>query len=129
MLAYVYYPVTTAVYFERASRTDHQVVSIGPKMDEGLIQAWNLQAMRQPIRDQQIPTEYETDLAALFRKFLPSSMHPDLYLWVGIRRNGTFPGIWNGSGSQGMLPHRQPSEPRMACAMGETIRPCVHRAA
>ena len=89
MLAYVYYPVTTAVYFERALRTDHQVVTIGPKMDDGLIQAWNLQAMRQPIRDQQIPTEYEPDLAALFRK-LPSSMHPDLYLWVESV-NGHFP--------------------------------------
>lgn len=81
MLAYVYYPVTTAVYFERALRKDHQVVTIGPKMDESLIQAWNLQAMRQPIKDQQIPTEYEPDLAALFRK-LPEAMLPDLYLWV-----------------------------------------------
>ena len=89
MLAYVYYPVTTAVYFERTLRTDHQVVTIGPKMDDGLIQAWNLQAMRQPIRDQQIPTEYEPDLAALFRK-LPTSMHPDLYLWVESV-NGHFP--------------------------------------
>jgi hypothetical protein len=81
MLAYVYYPVTTAVYFERALRQNHQVVSIGPKMDEGLIQAWNLQAMHLPIKDQQIPTEYEPDLAALFRR-LPQAMHPDLYLWV-----------------------------------------------
>jgi hypothetical protein len=81
MLAYVYYPVTTAVYFERALRQNHQVVTIGPKMDEGMIQAWNLQSMRLPIKDQQIPTEYEPDLMALFSK-MPQSMYPDLYLWV-----------------------------------------------
>lgn len=89
MLAYVSYPVTTAAYFERVLRTHHQVVTIGPKMDEGLIQAWNLQAMRLPIKDQQIPSEYEPDMGALFRK-LPPAMLPDLYLWVESV-NGHFP--------------------------------------
>ena len=103
-------------------------MTIGPKMDEGLIQAWNLQAMRQPIKDQQIPTEYEPDLAALFRK-LPPSMYPDLYLWVESV-NGHFPrNLESRPDPEGLLPHRQPSESRVARAMGEAVRPCVHRPA
>lgn len=89
MLAFVHYPVTTAVYFERVLRAHHQVVTIGPKMDDGLIQAWNLQAMRLPLKNQQLPTEYEPDMAALFSR-LPQAMYPDLYLWVESV-NGHFP--------------------------------------
>lgn len=89
MLAYVYYPVTTAVYFERALQARHEVVSIGPRMSEELVTAWKLEAMRLPIRDQMIPTGYEQDMAALFQR-LPRDMWPDLYLWVESI-NGHFP--------------------------------------
>jgi hypothetical protein len=81
LLAYVYYPVTTAVYFERALRERHQVVSIGPKMDSSLIKAWNLENMNLPIRDQNIPTELEPDMRVLWQR-LPEALRPDLYLWV-----------------------------------------------
>jgi hypothetical protein len=81
VLAYVYYPVTTAVYFERALRQHHQVVTIGPKMDPSLIAAWHLENMKQPIKDQNIPVGMEPDMRALWQR-LPSEMRPDLYLWV-----------------------------------------------
>jgi hypothetical protein len=81
LLAYVYYPVTTAVYFEQALRGRHQVVSIGPKMDSSLITAWHLENMKLPIRDQNIPTELGPDMRALWRR-LPETLRPDLYLWV-----------------------------------------------
>lgn len=89
LLAYVYYPVTTAVYMERALRARHQVVTVGPKMDEGLVKAWNLESMRLPIRDQDIPTAYDMDLPALLGR-LPRDLWPDMYLWVESI-NGYFP--------------------------------------
>ncbi|MCC6396858.1 MAG: glycosyltransferase [Bacteroidetes bacterium] len=89
MLAHVSYPVTTAAYFERVLRDRHQVVTIGPTMDRSLIKAWRLENMRLPIKDQDIPTAYDVDMAALFRK-LPSALLPDLYLWVESV-NGHFP--------------------------------------
>jgi hypothetical protein len=81
LLAYVYYPVTTAVYFERALREHHQVVSIGPTMDQSLITAWHLENMKQPLRAQSIPTGLEPDMRALWQR-LPAELRPDLYLWV-----------------------------------------------
>jgi len=81
LLAYVYYPVTTAVYFERALRQHHQVVTIGPKMDASLITDWQLENMKLPIRDQNIPSDYEPDMRALWGR-LPEELRPDLYLWV-----------------------------------------------
>lgn len=81
LLAYVYYPVTTAVYFERALRQNHQVVSIGPTMDPSLITAWHLENMKLPLRDQNISVGLEPDMRALWQR-LPEEMRPDLYLWV-----------------------------------------------
>jgi hypothetical protein len=81
LLAYVYYPVTTAVYFERALRQRHQVVTIGPKMDESLITTWHLENMKLPILDQNIPSVREPDMRALWQR-LPEELRPDLYLWV-----------------------------------------------
>ncbi len=81
MLAYVSYPVTTAAYFERALRERHQVVTMGPTMDQELIRTWHLENMRLPIKEQNIPTAETVDMASLFRK-LPAAMMPDLYLWI-----------------------------------------------
>ena len=81
LLAYVYYPVTTAVYFERALRRHHQVVTIGPKMDASYITAWHLENMKLPIHDQNIPADHEPDMRALWQR-LPEELRPDLYLWV-----------------------------------------------
>ncbi len=81
LLAYVYYPVTTAVYFERALRASHQMVSIGPQMHPSLITAWHLENMKLPLHDQDIPTESEPDMRVLWQR-IPESLRPDLYLWV-----------------------------------------------
>ncbi len=81
LLAYVSYPVTTAVYFERGLRAHHQVVTVGPTMDEELIKTWNLENMHLPVRDLDIPAPYDMDLEGLLER-LPRDMWPDLYLWV-----------------------------------------------
>jgi hypothetical protein len=81
LLAYVSYPVTTAVYFERTLRARNQVVTIGPTMDRELIEARRLEDMRVPIRDLDIPVNLNFDMATLVKR-LPSAMLPDLYCWV-----------------------------------------------
>jgi hypothetical protein len=89
LLAYVSYPVTTAVYFERALRARNRVVTIGPTMDRRLIEAWHLENMRLPIRDLNIPVVNAIDMATLVKR-LPTDMLPDLYFWVESI-NGYFP--------------------------------------
>jgi hypothetical protein len=81
LLAYTSYPVTTAVYFERALRERHQVVTCGPRMDEGLIKQWNLEEMKLPVRDLDIPLPLAPDMGALLDR-LDSTQYPDLYLWI-----------------------------------------------
>jgi hypothetical protein len=89
LLAYVSYPVTTAVYLERALRARKRVVTIGPTMDKKLIEAWQLENMHLPIRDLDIPVAADVDMATLVNR-LPSDMLPDLYFWVESI-NGYFP--------------------------------------
>lgn len=81
LLAYVYYPVTTAVYFERALRQHHQVVTMGPTMDGACMTAWHLETMKLPMRFQDIPSAYDPDMQSYWRN-LPGALRPDLYLWV-----------------------------------------------
>jgi hypothetical protein len=81
LLAYVSYPVTTAVYFERALRESHQVVTCGPKIDEALIKAWNLEDLKLPVRDLDIPLPLSPDMGELLDRLDPL-LYPDLYLWI-----------------------------------------------
>lgn len=80
-LAYVAYPVTTAVYLERALRQLANVTTIGPRFPEELIEQWKLQNMKLPLYDQMIPTGFNPDMATVLAQTAPGS-HPDLYLWV-----------------------------------------------
>lgn len=80
-LAYVAYPVTTAVYFERALRNIGHVTTIGPRLPHELIEKWQLQNMKQPVRDQDVPTGPTPDMAQLLAERDPAD-HPDLYLWI-----------------------------------------------
>ncbi len=81
LLSYVSYPVTTAVYFERALRKSGSVVTIGPKLPEIMIERWNLQNMKLPITDHDIPTSFTPDMAELF-PIISGKVQPDLYLWI-----------------------------------------------
>lgn len=80
-LAYVNYPITTAVYLERVLRQHHTVVTVGPRLPEAAIEAWQLQNMHLPLAYQDIDTSFTPDMAALLAS-IPPSEHPDLYLWV-----------------------------------------------
>ena len=81
LLAYVSYPATTARYLEASLRRRHDVVTIGPVIDESLVQAWNLQHLREPAVPHDLPCGLEVDVAAAAAR-LNERFDPELFLWV-----------------------------------------------
>ncbi|MDP4195514.1 MAG: glycosyltransferase [Bacteroidota bacterium] len=88
-LAYVSYPVTTAVYFERALKQQYNVTTIGPTLPRQFIESWNLENMKLPIKPLDIDTDSSPDLEYLIAK-TEKQMQPDMFLWVESV-NGYFP--------------------------------------
>ena len=80
-LAFVAYPVTTAVYFERALRQRCRTTTIGPPLPHELIEKWQLQNMHLPLTDQDISTGGNPDMAQMIADTTPAD-YPDLYLWI-----------------------------------------------
>ncbi len=80
-LAYVAYPVTTAVYIERALRHICRVTTVGPRFPEERLEEWQIKNMNLPLRDQEIPTDFTPDMKRLVETSSASN-RPDLYLWV-----------------------------------------------
>lgn len=80
-LSFVAYPVTTAVYFERALRKICRTTTIGPPLSADLIDRWQLQNMKLPLGEQDISTGFAPDMAAILGD-TASADHPDLYLWI-----------------------------------------------
>lgn len=80
-LAYVSYPVTTAVYFERALRRSYRTTTIGPPLPQELIEKWQLQNMKLPIEAHDITTGANPDMAKIIADTRPED-YPDLYLWI-----------------------------------------------
>ncbi len=80
-LSYMSYPVTTAVYFERAFRKLCRTVTVGPMLPESNIEKWSLQNMKQPITPLDISTEFETDMGAVLQAH-PLQPRPDLFIWI-----------------------------------------------
>ena len=80
-LDFVSYPVTTAVYFERALRKEHEVTTIGPMLPAELIEAWNLQNMKLPVTPQDIPAGFDVDILDLYNRTEQSKL-PDYFIWI-----------------------------------------------
>lgn len=80
-LSFVGYPVTTAVYFERALRKLCRVITVGPQLPAEYIERWSLEAMKKPILPLDIDTPFNADMEDLLRQ-CPVENHPDLFLWV-----------------------------------------------
>lgn len=81
-LAYVSYPVTTAVYLERALRRNCRVVTCGPKIGPEVIKNWHLENMKLPVVDQDIPLLFEPDMREVVPSVRGRFPDPDLYLWI-----------------------------------------------
>lgn len=80
-LAYVSYPVTTAIYLERALRRCSNVITVGPQFPSELIATWQLQNLRRPYVDLDIVTEFVPEMTDVLSQ-VASDQHPDLYLWI-----------------------------------------------
>jgi len=80
-LAFVPYPVTTAVYLERALRASGRVITVGPLFPPELIETWHLQNLHRPYVDPDIVTDFTPDMEEVIARS-PSEQHPDLYLWI-----------------------------------------------
>jgi SAM-dependent methyltransferase len=79
-LAYVPYPVTTAIYLERALRTSCRVTTIGPNFPHELVETWHLQNLRRSFEELNIVTDFTPDMAEYAN--YPTTDRPDIYLWV-----------------------------------------------
>ena len=81
-LSYVSYPATTAAYIERALRKKHNVITIGPKLPGELVKQWQLENLKAPIKDQDIPTNFGSlDFDQIFKTATNVAL-PDLFLWI-----------------------------------------------
>lgn len=80
-LAFVAYPVTTAAYIERALRNKFRTTTIGPPLPNDLIEKWQLQNMRLPLKEQDISTGFTPDMREIVSGVTDANA-PDLYLWV-----------------------------------------------
>lgn len=80
-LAYVPYPITTAVYLERALRKNCHVTTVGPPFPLELIEAWSLQNLKLPFATPDLVTSFQPDMATIIGQDGPQQQ-PDLYLWV-----------------------------------------------
>lgn len=80
-LSYVGYPVTTAVYVERALRQLCRTVTVGPPLPPQLIEQWQLQNMQAPPVEHDLVTGFVPDMGELLAQH-PELPRPDLYLWV-----------------------------------------------
>ena len=80
-LSYVAFPVTTAVYLERALRRLCRTVTAGPAMPPELVEQWQLQNMKAPAVCHDIETGFEPDMMDVMRRN-QNQPRPDLYIWV-----------------------------------------------
>ncbi len=80
-LAYVSFPITTATYFEKAFRKEHKVATMGPKITDEIIRAWNLENLKRKVKDLDHTIHPEADMKELTQD-LTRSQFPDLYLWI-----------------------------------------------
>ncbi|QOX80334.1 glycosyltransferase [Trichlorobacter lovleyi] len=79
-LAYVPYPVTTAVYLERSLRKHYRVTTVGPSFPHELVETWHLQKLRLPFEELDVVTDFTPDIAEHADRL--ATDRPDLYLWV-----------------------------------------------
>ncbi len=80
LLSYTSNPQTTGAYLERALRKDHEVVTYGPRITEEVLACWDLLAVRNLVRDHDVPY-FTPDLGEVWKR-LPEGWEPDLFLWV-----------------------------------------------
>lgn len=80
-LACIAYPVSTAVYFERALRKFCRTTTIGPTLSNELIERLKQLGMTLPSHELDITTNITPDMEQIIADTDPAN-YPELYLWV-----------------------------------------------
>ncbi|MDX9714333.1 MAG: glycosyltransferase [Dissulfurispiraceae bacterium] len=80
LMSYTSNPQTTAAYLEKALRKFNSVITYGPKLSDDVLKAWDLELIKERIKDHDIP--YKGSDTAEVLKHLPEDWHPDIFLWV-----------------------------------------------
>lgn len=80
-LAYVSYPVTTAVYFERALRKKYNVFTIGPQITPEIIEDWKLENMKLEVTPHDIPVDFNVNIDDAIN-LADAELKPDIFIWI-----------------------------------------------
>lgn len=88
-LSYVSYPVTTAVFFERALRKNYNVITCGPVITDEVIKRWNLENMKLEVKPLDLPLDPDVDILEIYNQ-APKEIKPDIFLWIESV-NGNYP--------------------------------------
>lgn len=91
-LDYAYYPATTAHYLRRAFEKNHNLVTSGASMPQEVLKIWNLENMKAPILNQDIPRTGARDAESILAR-MPKGFAPDFFLWVESGLDGPPPGL------------------------------------
>jgi GT2 family glycosyltransferase/2-polyprenyl-3-methyl-5-hydroxy-6-metoxy-1,4-benzoquinol methylase len=99
VLATAWTPISTAMYYERAFRTGHAVLTWGPSMDEAILAEWRestaqhalksggtaeekIRLLRGLTRPADIPARPGVPSIAELLEALPRGWRPDLFVWI-----------------------------------------------
>lgn len=80
LMSYTSNPQTTAAYIEKALRKSHDVITYGPTISDEVLKAWNLMAVKDRVKDHDIP--YFTPDIEKVLLALPAGWMPDIFLWI-----------------------------------------------
>ncbi len=80
LMSYTSNPQTTGMYLEKALRRQHEVVTYGPCIDDEILRLWNMEELRDRVREHDIPY-FTKDLEEVLAH-LGTNWVPDLFLWV-----------------------------------------------
>ena len=80
-LAYTADPQTTGAYLERTFRKICRVTTLGPSVQESLLEKLNLKAPELTFGSQEVPTGLHPDMKQILDS-RPKDQHPDLFIWV-----------------------------------------------
>jgi len=81
LMDFVSYPPTTAYYFERALRQNHNVITCGDMINDEVKKIWNLEALKWEVKQQDIKRTNSCKLKGVVAN-LPKGWNLDLYLWI-----------------------------------------------
>jgi len=97
-------PLSTSAYYERALRRGHEVITCGPRLDEGMMAQWKewedqhafkpagvgdadkMGLLSRLVRDNDVPLPWGEVAAEELSSRLPAGWRPDLVLWVDAGR-------------------------------------------